>query len=430
MNTRQLSITGIQGRQILDSRGNPTVEAEVILSDGALGRAAAPSGASAGVHEALELRDGDCELYNGLGVLRAVSGINNELTNALVGMNALNQEKIDQTMIEIDGSSNKDNLGANAILAVSLACARAAAQGLRIPLYQYLGGCCLKRLPIPLMNVLNGGVHADNPLNIQEFMLCPYGFETYSQALEAGVETYHALKKAVRSKGYSTNVGDEGGFAPEIKNAAQAFDLLSQAILNAGYVPGEQIGIAIDAASSEFYDKQTQRYNLDGESLTVHELIEKYVQWTQTYPLVSIEDGCAEDDWEGWRKLTERLRPYCQLVGDDLFVTNPKRLKKGIEQGIANSVLVKLNQIGTLSETFDTIRLAQKNRYTTIVSHRSGETDDTFIADLAVASHSSQIKTGAPCRSERTCKYNQLLRIEEELGDSTVYAGPSFPFSR
>ena len=427
---KQLSISYLQGRQILDSRGNPTVEAEVILSDGSVGRASVPSGASAGSHEALELRDGDRVFYGGLSVMRAISGIDNELNSALVGMNALDQEQIDRTMIEVDGSADKDNLGANAILAVSLACARAAAVGLRLPLYKYIGGCCLKRLPIPLMNVLNGGVHADNPLDVQEFMLCPYGFESYSRALQAGVETYHALKKTAQKQGYSTNVGDEGGFAPAVQNSVQAFDLLTQAILSAGYTPGEQIGIAIDAASSEFFDTETGRYRLDEELLSADELIERYVEWTKAYPLVSIEDGCAEDDWDGWRKLTQRLRANCQLVGDDLFVTNPKRLKRGIEEGIANSVLVKPNQIGTLSETFDTIRLAQKNRYTTIISHRSGETDDTFIADLAVASHSSQIKTGAPCRSERTCKYNQLLRIEEALGDCAVYAGPSFPFSK
>jgi len=419
-------IESIHARQILDSRGNPTVECEVQLVDGSSGRACVPSGASTGVHEAWELRDGDKSFFLGKGVTKAVANINGPLADALVGMNALDQYAIDKAMIDMDGTPNKKNLGANAILGVSLATAHAAADCTGQPLYRYLGGPGARLLPAPMMNIVNGGQHADNSVDVQEFMVMPLGFERFSDGLRAGVEIFHSLKKVLHGKGLNTAVGDEGGFAPDLQSNQDALDLILQAIENAGYKPGEQIFIALDVAATEFYDSKTEKYSIDGKQLSGDEMVDFLAAWCDKYPICSIEDGCSEDDWTTWKKLTERLGNKVQLVGDDLFVTNVQRLQRGINEGIANSILIKVNQIGTLTETIDSIQLAARNGYTSIFSHRSGETEDSTIADLAVAMSTGQIKTGSASRSDRMAKYNQLLRIEEMLGDAAVYAGPLF----
>lgn len=419
-------IESIHARQILDSRGNPTIECEVQLADGSLGRACVPSGASTGIHEAWELRDGDKSVFLGKGVSKAVANVNGTLSDALVGMNALDQAAIDHAMIDIDGTPNKKNLGANAILGVSLATAHAAADCTGQPLYRYLGGAGARLLPAPMMNIVNGGQHADNSVDVQEFMVMPLGFERFSDALRAGVEIFHNLKKVLASKKLNTAVGDEGGFAPDLGSNQDALDLIMQAIEAAGYRPGEQVGIALDVAATEFYDEHKKLYAIDGKQLTGDEMVEFLAAWCDKYPICSIEDGCSEDDWATWKKLTERLGHRVQLVGDDLFVTNVDRLQRGINEGIANSILIKVNQIGTLTETIDAIQLAARNGYTSISSHRSGETEDSTIADLAVAMSTGQIKTGSASRSDRMAKYNQLLRIEEMLGDTAVYAGPLF----
>ncbi|MCX7802201.1 MAG: phosphopyruvate hydratase [Meiothermus ruber] len=416
------TIVEIKGREVLDSRGNPTVEAEVVLESGARGRAMVPSGASTGAHEAVELRDGGPR-FGGKGVLRAVAAINERIADEVIGLDALNQEAVDKTMLELDGTPNKGNLGANAILAVSLATAHAAASGLGLPLYRYLGGVQGVTLPVPLMNVINGGKHADNNVDFQEFMLVPGGLPTFSEALRAGVETFHALKSVLKAKGYNTNVGDEGGFAPDLKSNEEAVEVLLTAIEKAGYKPGQEIALALDPASSEFYQDGRYVLEADGKSLTGPEMVAYWENWVNQYPIVSIEDGLAEDDWETWKLLTERLGRRIQLVGDDLFVTNPAILKRGIEMGVGNSILVKVNQIGTLSETLEAIRLAHRSGYTTILSHRSGETEDNTIADIAVAVNAGQIKTGSASRSDRLAKYNQLLRIEEELGTGARFLG-------
>ncbi|ADD26785.1 phosphopyruvate hydratase [Meiothermus ruber] len=416
------TIVEIKGREVLDSRGNPTVEAEVVLESGARGRAMVPSGASTGAHEAVELRDGGPR-FGGKGVLRAVAAINERIADEVIGLDALNQEAVDKTMLELDGTPNKGNLGANAILAVSLATAHAAASGLGLPLYRYLGGVQGVTLPVPLMNVINGGKHADNNVDFQEFMLVPGGLPTFSEALRAGVETFHALKSVLKAKGYNTNVGDEGGFAPDLKSNEEAVEVLLTAIEKAGYKPGQEIAIALDPASSEFYQEGRYVLEADGKSLSGPEMVAYWENWVNQYPIVSIEDGLAEDDWETWKLLTERLGRRIQLVGDDLFVTNPAILKRGIELGVGNSILVKVNQIGTLSETLEAIRLAHRSGYTTILSHRSGETEDNTIADIAVAVNAGQIKTGSASRSDRLAKYNQLLRIEEELGTGARFLG-------
>jgi enolase len=419
-------IEAIHARQILDSRGNPTVEAEVLLSDGSHGRAAVPSGASTGAHEAWELRDGDKAVFMGKGVSTAVSNVNDKIADALQGMDATDQAAIDAAMIELDGTANKKNLGANAILSVSLACAHAAAQATGQPLYRYLGGAGARMLPAPMMNIINGGEHADNSVDVQEFMVMPLGFERFSDALRAGTEVFHNLKKVLSSKGYNTAVGDEGGFAPDLKSNQEALDVILQAIDQAGYKAGEQIWIALDVASTEFYDSSSKKYSIDGKQLSGDEMVEFLADWTSNYPICSIEDGCAEDDWETWKKLTATLGDKVQLVGDDLFVTNVERLQRGIDEGIANSILIKVNQIGTLTETIDAIQLATRHHYTSISSHRSGETEDSTIADLAVGLSTGQIKTGSASRSDRMAKYNQLLRIEELLGDTATYGGPLF----
>ncbi|AWR85255.1 phosphopyruvate hydratase [Meiothermus taiwanensis] len=416
------TIVEIKGREVLDSRGNPTVEAEVVLESGARGRAMVPSGASTGAHEAVELRDGGPR-FGGKGVLRAVAAINERIADEVIGLDALNQEAVDKTMLELDGTPNKGNLGANAILAVSLATAHAAASGLGLPLYRYLGGVQGVTLPVPLMNVINGGKHADNNVDFQEFMLVPAGLPTFSEALRAGVETFHALKSVLKAKGYNTNVGDEGGFAPDLKSNEEAVEVLLTAIEKAGYKPGQEIALALDPASSEFYQEGRYVLEADGKSLSGPEMVAYWENWVNQYPIVSIEDGLAEDDWETWKLLTERLGRRIQLVGDDLFVTNPAILKRGIEMGVGNSILVKVNQIGTLSETLEAIRLAHRSGYTTILSHRSGETEDNTIADIAVAVNAGQIKTGSASRSDRLSKYNQLLRIEEELGAGARFLG-------
>ncbi len=414
-------------REILDSRGNPTVEVEVGLEDGSVGRAAVPSGASTGAHEALELRDGDAERYGGKGVTEAVSAVNETIAPELVeaGMEALDQGDIDQFLIELDGTEDKSRLGANAILGVSLAVAKAAAESSGLPLYAYLGGPNAKILPVPMMNVLNGGKHADNNVDCQEFMIVPIGFDRFSEALRAGAEVFHALKKVLGKKGYNTSVGDEGGFAPNLKSNSEALDVIVAAVEAAGYTVGEDIVFALDPASSEFYDAKTGIYNLEGEGrkLSSEEMVEFYADWVERYPIISIEDGHAEDDWDGWHLMTEQLGNKIQIVGDDLFVTNPKRLRQGIESGCANAILIKLNQIGTLTETLDTIGLATRAGFRSVISHRSGETEDTTIADLAVATSAGQIKTGSLCRTDRVAKYNQLLRIEEELANRAVYLG-------
>ncbi|MDB4353284.1 phosphopyruvate hydratase [bacterium] len=420
-------IEAIHARQILDSRGNPTVEAEVLLSDGSHGRAAVPSGASTGVHEAWELRDGDKSVYMGKGVQTAISNVNDKIADVLQGMDATDQAGIDAAMIELDGTPNKKELGANAILSVSLATAHAAAHCTGQPLYRYLGGAGARLLPAPMMNIINGGEHADNSVDIQEFMVMPLGFERFSDALRAGTEVFHNLKSVLSSKGYNTSVGDEGGFAPDLKSNQEALDVILQAIDQAGYKAGEQIWIALDAASTEFYDAESDKYSIDGEQLSGDEMVDFMADWCSKYPICSIEDGCAEDDWATWKKLTEKLGDKVQLVGDDLFVTNVERLQRGIDEGIANSILIKVNQIGTLTETIDSIQLAARHNYTSVSSHRSGETEDSTIADLAVAMSTGQIKTGSASRSDRMAKYNQLLRIEEMLGDTALYGGPLFP---
>jgi enolase len=423
------SIVHVQAREILDSRGNPTLEVEVTSELGNVGRAAVPSGASTGEHEAVELRDGDKSRYLGKGVSKAVANVREALAEAVLGFDTREQLEVDQALLDADGTANKGKLGANAVLGVSLAVARAAAMDVDLPLFRYLGGPLARTLPVPLMNVINGGAHADNNLDFQETMLVPHGFASFSEALRAGVEVFHALKGILRKAGKVTAVGDEGGFAPDLGSNAEALELLLQAIEGAGYRPGEQISLALDVAASEFYDKAAQRYVLAGEggvALTSAELVEKYAAMAARFPLVSIEDGMAEDDWDGWKLLTERLGGSTQLVGDDLFVTNPARLQQGIDRGIANSILVKVNQIGTLSETLEAVRLAQHNRYRAVISHRSGETADTFIADLAVGTNAGQIKTGSASRSDRVEKYNQLLRIEAVLGDTARFAGALF----
>ncbi|MDP9037876.1 MAG: phosphopyruvate hydratase [Acidobacteriota bacterium] len=419
-------IVSIKAREILDSRGNPTVEADVLLSGGAMGRAAVPSGASTGEHEAVELRDGDKDHYLGKGVLTAVENVESVLAPELMGMDAANQRLLDGTMISIDGTENKSKLGANAILAVSMASARACANALKLPLYRYLGGVNACILPTPMMNILNGGSHADSNVDFQEFMVMPVGAETFSDALRWGTEVFHTLKGVLKKKGYNTAVGDEGGFAPSLKSNEEAIELILEAIEKAGYTPGEQIAIALDPASSEFYDKESGRYvfkKSDGRSLSSAEMAAYWQAWTEKYPIVSIEDGLAEDDWEGWTYLTESVGQRIQLVGDDLFVTNTERLQMGIERKVANSILIKVNQIGTVSETLEAIELGRRYGYTSIISHRSGETEDTFIADLAVATGAGQIKTGSASRTDRIAKYNQLLRIEEELGASAEFLG-------
>jgi len=419
-------IVAIRAREILDSRGNPTVEADVILESGALGRAAVPSGASTGEHEAVELRDGDKSHYLGKGVLQAVENIETIIAPELEGFDATNQRLLDYTMIQLDGTANKSKLGANAILAVSMAASRATAQTLEIPLYRYLGGANASILPTPMMNVLNGGAHADSSVDFQEFMIMPVGAERFSDALRWGTEVFHTLKGVLKKKGYSTAVGDEGGFAPSLKSNAEAIEVILEAITLAGYKPGDQIAIALDPASSEFYDKDKGKYvfkKSDKSEHTSEEMVTFYDNWVRQYPIVSLEDGLAEDDWEGWRILTDKLGSKIQLVGDDIFVTNVQRLQRGIEEGVGNSILIKLNQIGTVTETFEAIDLARRYGYTSVISHRSGETEDTFIADFAVATGAGQIKTGSASRTDRIAKYNQLLRIEEELGQGANFLG-------
>jgi len=419
-------IDAIHAREILDSRGNPTVEVEVLLSDGQIGRAAVPSGASTGEHEAVELRDGDKGRYLGKGVQKAVDAVIDEIAPALIGFDATDQRSIDQAMIDLDGTPNKGKLGANAILGVSLAVANAAAASADLPLYKYLGGPNAHVLPVPLMNILNGGSHADSDVDIQEFMIAPIGAATFSEGLRWGVEVYHNLKSVLQEKGLSTGLGDEGGFAPNLPSNRAALDLIQEAIKNAGYTPGTDIALALDVASSEFY--KDGAYQFEGKALSATEMSAYYAELVADYPLVSIEDPLDENDWEGWKTLTDTIGDKVQLVGDDLFVTNPVRLQQGIDSATANSLLVKVNQIGSLTETLDAVSLAQRSGYTTITSHRSGETEDTTIADIAVATNAGQIKTGAPARSERVAKYNQLLRIEEELDDAARYAGRSaFP---
>lgn len=425
-------IAKIQARQILDSRGNPTVEVEVITDQGVMGRAAVPSGASTGVHEAVELRDNDKGIYLGKGVTKAVQNVNSILNEELEGANIFDQQLIDRAMCAMDGTDSKAVLGANAILGVSLAVAKAAADTIGMPLYRYVGGVGANTLPVPLMNIINGGAHADNKVDVQEFMILPVGAESFREALRMGTEVFHHLKTVLKKQGHSTNVGDEGGFAPNLASNEDALKVVMQAIEAAGYRPGEDIYIGLDCASTEFYDAEKKLYTLEstGESLTSAQMVSYWADWCKKYPIVSIEDGCAEDDWDGWNLLTKELGGAVQLVGDDLFVTNVSRLAQGIEQGIANSILVKVNQIGTLTETIDAVNMAHRAGYTSIMSHRSGETEDTTIADLAVALNTGQIKTGSASRSDRIAKYNQLLRIEEELGKTAYYPGKNFPYTR
>jgi enolase len=417
------AIVDITAREILDSRGNPTVEVDVTLEDGAFGRAGVPSGASTGVHEAVERRDGDKARYGGKGVLKAVDAVNGEIFDALSGFEAEEQRRIDSVLIELDGTENKSRLGANAILGVSLATAKAAAISRDLPLYSYVGGVSARVLPVPLMNVINGGAHADNPIDIQEFMIAPAGADTFADGLRMGAEIFHALKSALKAAGHNTNVGDEGGFAPDLKSAEEALSFIMKAGESAGYKAGADFWLALDPASSEFF--KNGRYELEGEGKSLDQagMVEYYANLVDAFPIFSIEDGLAEDDFEGWRLITERLGDRVQLVGDDLFVTNPKRLGQGIKDGLANSILIKVNQIGTLSETLDAVDMAHRSRYTAVMSHRSGETEDSTIADLAVATNCGQIKAGSLSRSDRLAKYNQLLRIEEQLGDQAVYAG-------
>ncbi len=419
-------IVAIRAREVLDSRGNPTVEADVILESGAMGRAIVPSGASTGEHEAVELRDGDKSHYMGKGVLQAVANVESVIAPEVEGIDAANQRLLDQTMVALDGTVNKGKLGANAILAVSMAAARAVANTLEIPLYRYLGGINASILPTPMLNVLNGGAHADSNVDFQEFMIVPVGAERFSEALRWSAETFHTLKGVLKKNGYNTAVGDEGGFAPSLKSNHEAVELILEAIEQAGYKPGEQIAIALDPAASEFYDKEKNKYvfkKSDQREMTSAEMVSYWDNWARQYPIVSIEDGLAEDDWEGWRLMTDKLGGKIQLVGDDIFVTNVKRLQRGIEEGVANSILIKVNQIGTVTETLEAIDLGRRYGYTSVISHRSGETEDTFIADLAVATGAGQIKTGSCSRTDRIAKYNQLLRIEEELGSGAVYLG-------
>jgi enolase len=422
------TIKSLKAREILDSRGNPTLEVEARLADGTVSCAAVPSGASTGKYEAVELRDGDKNRYKGLGVLKAVSNVNDIIAPALIGMPAPNQKAIDNKLIELDGTENKSNLGANAILGVSLAVAHAAADYLDTPLYQYLGNEDIYKLPVPMMNILNGGKHASNSTDLQEFMVMPAGAESFSHALQMGVEVYHSLKSVLKSKGFNTNVGDEGGFAPSLSSNNQAVELIIEAIEKAGYKPGKDCFIALDPASSELYEDGKYRLAREGKTLTSSEMADFYINWVNTYPIISIEDGMAEDDWEGWQLLTQKIGDRVQLVGDDLYVTNINRLAKGIEEKASNSILIKLNQIGTLTETISAIEMAHRAGWTAVVSHRSGETEDTTIADLAAGLCTGQIKTGAPCRSERNAKYNRLLKIEAELGNKAVFAGKqAFP---
>ena len=419
------AIIDIHAREIMDSRGTPTVEAEVILQSGAFGRAAVPSGASTGAHEAVELRDGDKSRFGGKGVLKAVENVNDKIYDALAGLEAEDQIEIDRTMIELDGTENKGKLGANAILAVSMAVAKAQAEEAGLPLYRYLGGTMARTLPVPMMNIVNGGKHADNPIDIQEFMIMPVSAESVKEAIRMGAEIFQTLKKNLKAAGHNTNVGDEGGFAPNLKSAEEALTFIVSSIKDAGYKPGEDVVLAIDAASSEFYENGKYEMKGEGKSYTNVQMVDFYADLCAKFPIFSIEDGMAEDDWEGWKMLTDKLGDKVQLVGDDLFVTNPKRLAMGIEKGVANSILVKVNQIGTLTETMKAVDLAQRNKYTAVLSHRSGETEDTTIADIAVATNCGQIKTGSMSRTDRMAKYNQLIRIEEELGEMALYAGKS-----
>ncbi len=421
-------ITAVQGRQILDSRGNPTVEVDVILSDGSFGRAAVPSGASTGAHEALEMRDGDVNCFLGKGVTSAIDNVNEVIADAIEGFPALDQAAVDGVLLDLDGTENKSKLGANAILGASLAVARAAADHLDVSLFRYLGGQSARVLPAPMMNIVNGGEHADNSVDIQEFMVMPLGFDSFSEALRCGCEIFHHLKKVLRDNNLNTNVGDEGGFAPDLGSNAEALDLIMNAIEKAGYKPGEQVWLALDVAATEFYSTDDSRYSIDGEKLDRGGMVDLLASWVDQYPICSVEDGCSEDDWEGWKMLTDKIGDRCQLVGDDLFVTNSTRLQRGIDEGIANSILIKVNQIGSLTETLDTIRLAERHQYSNVTSHRSGETEDATIADLAVAVNSGQIKTGSASRSDRMAKYNQLLRIEQELGSTAEYGGKYFRF--
>ena len=424
-------ISNVHARQVLDSRGNPTVEVEVMTNQGVVGRAIVPSGASTGIHEAVELRDNDKGVYMGKGVLKAVNNVNTVLNEQLNGAYIFDQIALDRKMLEIDGSSNKGNIGANAILGVSLAAARAAADTVGLPLYKYIGGVGAHTLPVPMMNILNGGSHADNKIDIQEFMVMPTGAESFSEGLRWGTEIFHHLKAVLHSKGMSTNVGDEGGFAPNLSSNEEALEVIIKAIENAGYRPGEDVHLALDAASSEFYLKDEQVYHFHkstGEKLSAADMVDFYDNWAKKYPIVSIEDGLDEDDWSGWKLMTEKMGDRVQLVGDDLFVTNTQRLKEGIDKDIANSILIKVNQIGTLTETIAAVDMAHRNAYTSVISHRSGETEDTTIADLAVALNTGQIKTGSASRTDRIAKYNQLLRIEEELGNQAYYAGKDLKF--
>ena len=423
-------IAKIIGRQILDSRGNPTVEVDVITTSGILGRAAVPSGASTGIHEAVELRDGDNSAYLGKGVLKAVANVNSIIDEALRGFDVCDQKAIDTKLIELDGSDNKSNIGANAILGTSLACAKAAADESGLGLFKYVGGVGAVTMPVPMMNILNGGSHADNKIDIQEFMVMPFGAESFSEGLRWGTEIFHHLKNVLKSRGMSTNVGDEGGFAPNLGSNEEAIQVVIEAIEKAGYKAGEDVYIALDAASSEFYNEDTQKYVFEstGEQMSSEEMVNFWVDWCEKYPIVSIEDGLAEDDWMGWKLATEKLGHKVQLVGDDLFVTNTKRLARGIEESTANSILIKVNQIGTLTETIEAVQMATRNGYTSVMSHRSGETEDNTIADLAVALNCGQIKTGSASRSDRMAKYNQLLRIEEELGQTAIYPGKTFKY--
>ena len=427
------TILNVHAREILDSRGNPTVEVDVYTDDGVVTRAAVPSGASTGVHEAVELRDGDKGRYLGKGVLKAVQNVNTVINESLVGMSIFDQRDIDETMMEIDGTENKGNLGANAILGVSLAVAKAAAQTAGLPLFRYVGGVSARTLPVPMMNIINGGSHADNAIDFQEFMIMPVGAETFAEALRMGAEVFHNLKSVLKKQGYSTNVGDEGGFAPNLKSNEEAIKVILEAIEKAGYRPGEDIFLALDPASSEYFLTEEKMYHLHkstGEKLTPAQMVDFWKTWVNKYPIISIEDGMAEDDWDGWKLMTDTLGAQCQLVGDDLFVTNSKRLQMGIDRQTANSILVKVNQIGSLSETIDAVELATRNGYTSVMSHRSGETEDTTIADLAVALNTGLIKTGSASRSDRIAKYNQLLRIEESLGSEAYYPGKNFKYAK
>jgi len=419
------AILDITAREILDSRGNPTVEVDVVLEDGSMGRAAVPSGASTGAHEAVELRDGDKGRYLGKGVTKAVAAVNGEIFDTLAGMDAEDQIAIDRAMIDLDGTPNKARLGANAILGVSLAAAKAAAEAAGLPLYRYVGGPAARTLPVPMMNIVNGGVHADNPIDFQEFMVMPVGADTFREALRTGAEIFHTLKAALKKAGHNTNVGDEGGFAPNLPSAQAALDFVMKAIEQAGYKPGRDVGLALDCASTEFFKDGAYRYEGEGKTRSIAEQAAYLAKLAADYPIISIEDGMSEDDWDGWKQVTGKIGKTCQLVGDDLFVTNTRRLKEGISKGIANSILVKVNQIGSLTETLEAVEMAHKAAYTAVMSHRSGETEDSTIADLAVATNCGQIKTGSLARSDRLAKYNQLLRIEEELGTQAVYAGRS-----